>query len=127
MPFGRLRQASVRTKYGCFGLFPVRPGRNRLKACLRLGDNGLEIVLHAEKKNGPLGLDCGFCLADQFLEGIRFVNGKLGDDLAVQLDASLGQSMHELAVTDSLGTAGCIDPDDPKLTEFRFVRLRRWE
>ena len=51
---GRLRHGAVGSEDGCLGLFPVRPGRNRLKACLRLGDNGLEILLHAEKKERAL-------------------------------------------------------------------------
>ena len=49
------------------------------------------------------------------------MNGKLGDDLTVQLDAGLGQSMHKLAVADPFGPAGRIDPNDPKLTEFRLA------
>ena len=94
---------------------------NGSKACLRLGDNGLEIVLHADKEIGPSGLDCGFCLANQFLEGIRFVEWQARRYLTVQLDAGLVQSMHELAVADSFGTACGIDPDYPKLTKLRFA------
>ena len=53
------------------------------------------------------------------------MDGKLGDDLPVQLDAGLVQSMHELAVADSFGTACGIDSDYPKLTKLRFA-LARW-
>ena len=49
------------------------------------------------------------------------MNGEFGNDLAVQLDAGLGQPMHELAVTDTLGAAGRVDPDDPELAEFRLA------
>ena len=81
-----------------------------------MGDNGLEIVLHADKVGSA---SLRLLPANQFLEGIRFVD--LRDDSMVQLDAGLVQSMHELAVTDSFGTACGIDSDYPKLTKLGFA------
>src|SRR5689334_7791950 len=50
-------------------------------------------------------------------ERLRIVHGEVGKHLAVDLDAGLAQSVHELRVAHALAPRGGVDPDDPQPPE----------
>ena len=50
-------------------------------------------------------------------EGLRVVDGELGEHLAVDRDAALLEAIHEFGIADVVETAGRVDAADPELTE----------
>src|SRR5207342_3004743 len=53
----------------------------------------------------------------------RIENGKIGQDLAVELDPGLVQARDELVVRQPVGAGGCVDADDPELAERALLVL----
>ena len=62
-----------------------------------------------------------FSLLDDRVERNGVVDGELAEVLAVDNDVRLLQTRDEAAVSDAERTAGSIDTNDPKLTEFGFA------
>jgi len=50
-------------------------------------------------------------------EDFRLVHSKLRQELAVKLDVSLAESMHETGISSALLPSSGVDPKDPKATE----------
>ena len=62
-----------------------------------------------------------FHLFNDSLEGLGVVQGEVGKDLAVDLDTSLVQLVHEHAVRHVVIAHGSVDTDDPEGSEFAFL------
>jgi len=65
-------------------------------------------------------------LGDFFHQGLElrgFVDGEVGENLAVQLDVRLLQPVHELAVIDFQRAAGSVDTDDPQTAVLLLLLL----
>ena len=58
--------------------------------------------------------ECALGLIGERGKSRRVVDGEVGQDLAIQLDASLLQPMDELRIADPVEFGGCADADDPK-------------
>ena len=52
---------------------------------------------------------------------MRIVEGEVGEDLAVDLDAGLRQRVDELAVVHAILTDGSVDTDNPQAAEFALL------
>src|SRR5262252_2469343 len=63
----------------------------------------------------------GLCLLRQSAERRRVVHGDVGEHLAVDLDASLVQSVDDAAVGKSVDSGGGVDARDPQRAEFALV------
>lgn len=61
-----------------------------------------------------------FHFVDDCLEGGGVVEGKVGEDFAVDLDASLVDESHELGVGEVLGACCGVDTLDPECAEVAF-------
>ena len=59
----------------------------------------------------------GLRLLDERLEGVRVLDGHLGEGAAVKLDACQTQTLHEAVVGHALGADGGVDALDPELAE----------
>ena len=62
-------------------------------------------------------------LSDDGLEGFHVVHGEVGEHLAVDLDASLVQSTHQLAVAHAFHASGSVDTLDPQSAETALLVL----
>ena len=60
-------------------------------------------------------------LLDDGLESLGVVEGEVGKNLAVNLDARLVQLVHEHAVRHVIFTDGCVDTDDPQGSEVTLL------
>ena len=60
-------------------------------------------------------------LLDDGLESLGVVEGEVGEDLAVDLDARLVQLVHEHAVGHVVLTHGGVDTDNPQAAEFALL------
>src|SRR4051794_26563104 len=59
---------------------------------------------------------------DQRHEGRRVVDRQVGEDLAVDLDPGLTQTLDEAVVGDSLSAGSGVDALDPELAELALLR-----
>ena len=85
------------------------------------------------KKGGPFGppfhspttgVEVLFLdLIHHCLEGFRVVHGKVCKDLAVELDARLGQLAHECTVGHAVLASTCIDALNPQAAELTLAEL----
>src|SRR5215831_7954654 len=62
-------------------------------------------------------------LIHQSLEGFGLTRGEIGEDLAVDLDARLGEPADKSAVGDAVFAAAGIDPLDPEGAEIPLLLL----
>lgn len=62
-------------------------------------------------------------LVDDSLESLGMVNGEVGEDLTVDLDALLVDEADELAVGETLETSSCVDTLNPKGAESLLLLL----
>src|SRR5262249_7240581 len=62
-------------------------------------------------------------LIHQSLEGFGLTGGEIGEDLAVDLDARLGEPADKSAVGDAVFAAAGVDPLDPERTEVPLLLL----
>ena len=62
-------------------------------------------------------------LIDERLEGVRFADGDVGQNLAVDLDAGLVQAVDEAAVGEAFFTHGGVDALDPQGAEVALLNL----
>jgi hypothetical protein len=54
-------------------------------------------------------------------ESVEIVDGKIGEHLAVDIDASFPQSGHQAAVAHPLGACGGVDPGNPESAELTLL------
>src|SRR5690606_20907748 len=54
-------------------------------------------------------------------EGLRLADGEVGEDLAVEFDAGLAESVDELAVGEAELSGGCVDADNPEAAELTLA------
>ena len=58
---------------------------------------------------------------DELRERARVVDGHVGEDLAVDLDARLAQTLDETVVGDAVSAGGSVDALDPELAELALL------
>ena len=70
-------------------------------------------------------LTCGraLCLFGQAFKPAWIIHGDIGQDLAIQLDAGLFQSVDELAVAQAVQLGGGADADDPERAVLTLLLL----
>ena len=68
-------------------------------------------------------LKCSLSLLSQCSECSLVVYSQVSQHLAVQVDTSLLQTVHETAVVDIAGLASCRDAGDPQTTEVTLLVL----
>src|ERR1700712_4066696 len=83
------------------------------------------MTVDLEKVEGDLTQRRQVCrgLIHQSLEGAGLVRGEIGEDLAVDLDARLGEPADKSAVGDAVFAAAGIDALDPKRAEVTLLLL----
>lgn len=94
----------------------VLPDFRQKKAFPKIYGNAFFFVFRKEN----LSESC-FSLLDDRVERNGIVDGELAEILAVDNDIRLLQTRDEAAVSDAERTAGSIDTNNPKLTEFGFA------
>jgi hypothetical protein len=72
-------------------------------------------------KNSTSLLRLPYSLRQQAGKAFWLPDGHVGEHFPVYRDAGLLQSVHELAVGDSVGTAGGIDAQNPESTQVTFT------
>ena len=65
----------------------------------------------------------GFGQLRQLLEAVLFLDGHVGQDLAVELHAGQAQAAHEHAVGQAVLASGGVDADDPELAHLALALL----
>ena len=66
---------------------------------------------------------CAFHLVDDSLEGFGVVEGEVGENFAVDLDACLVDETHELGVAEVVHTGCGVDALDPECAEVALLVL----
>ena len=64
-----------------------------------------------------------FDLIHHGLEGVGVVHGEVGEDLAVEFDARLGQLTHECTVGHAVLASACVDALNPQAAELTLAKL----